>query len=202
MMERREAPSPKWDDSAVAPFSRQEAIDRVTSLRRQRESLMPSSTSSVDSARPARRRLGWGPLSSVLLAAVVAPGEVWGQGAEPRPSPQSEPSAQSGYPRISLATGYAVDSGWPKRSPALDWGAVAGIAIGRDGEIWTFHRGEEPVRAFSTSGDLLRSWGRGEFREPHQLRIDGGGNVWLVDSGLHVVRKYSSKCELLLTLGT
>ncbi len=163
---------------------------------------MPSPTSSVDTARPARRRSGWGPLSSVLLAAVVAPGEVWGQGAEPRPSPQSEPSAKSGYPRISLATGYAVDSGWPKRSPALDWGAVAGIAIGRDGEIWTFHRGEEPVRAFSTSGDLLRSWGRGEFREPHQLRIDGDGNVWLVDSGLHVVRKYSSKCELLLTLGT
>ena len=148
---------------------------------------------------PLRRCFGPGPLLSVLLAAVVAPAEVWGQDAEPRPSPQS---VQSANPRTSLATGYAVDSGWPTRSPALDWGAVAGIAIGRDGEIWTFHRGEEPVRVFSTSGELLRSWGRGEFREPHQLRIDGGGNVWLVDSGLHVVRKYSSKCELLLTLGT
>jgi hypothetical protein len=114
-----------------------------------------------DEVIPLRRCFGPGPLLSVLLTAVVAPADVRGQDAEPRPSPQS---VQSANPRTSLATGYAVDSGWPTRSTALDWGAVAGIAIGRDGEIWTFHRGEEPVRVFSPSGELLRSWGRGEFR--------------------------------------
>ena len=196
MMERLATPFQGGAIPLRRYLSRHEAVDRVDSSRLQRASRMPSPTRSVEAGRASWRRAGPGPLLSILLAAIVAPADAWGQEAVPRPS------AQSANPRISLATGYAVDPRWPARSPALDWGAVAGIAIGRDGEIWTFHRGEEPVRVFSTSGQLLRSWGRGEFREPHQLRIDGGGNVWLVDSGLHFVRKYSSKCELLLTLGT
>ena len=50
--------------------------------------------------------------------------------------------------------------------------------------------------------ELVRTWGQGQFREPHQVRIDRKGDVWLVDSGLHVVRKYTPEGKLLLTLGT
>ena len=48
----------------------------------------------------------------------------------------------------------------------------------------------------------MRSWGQGQFREPHQVRIDREGYVWLVDSGLHVVKKFTPEGKLLLTLGT
>ena len=64
---------------------------------------------------------------------------------------------------------------------------MAGIAIGPTEQVWTFNRGNDP-RSESTrpSGELVRTWGQGQFQEPHQVRIDREGNVWLVDSGLHV----------------
>ena len=91
---------------------------------------------------------------------------------------------------------------WPTRPTDVTWGAVAGIAIGPTEQIWTFNRGPVPVQVYTADGELVRSWGQGQFREPHQVRIDREGYVWLVDSGLHVVQKFTPEGELLLTLGT
>jgi hypothetical protein len=118
---------------------------------------------------------------------------------EPVTNPKRPES--SSYPRINLAAGYEVDSSWPKRPKDVAWGAMAGIAIGPSEQVWTFNRGKVPIQVYSANGELVRTWGQGEFQEPHQVRIDCKGNVWLVDSGLHIVRKYSAEGELLLTLG-
>jgi sugar lactone lactonase YvrE len=95
-----------------------------------------------------------------------------------------------------------VDSSWPSRPNHAVWGAMAGIALGPAEEVWTFNRGEVPVQVFTPDGKLVRTWGQGQFGEPHQVRIDRSGSVWLVDSGLHVVRKFTREGTLLLTLGT
>jgi NHL repeat len=79
---------------------------------------------------------------------------------------------------------------------------MAGIALGPDDEVWTFNRGTVPVQVYKVDGKLVRTWGQGQFREPHQVRIDRTGSVWLADSGLHVVRKFTKEGTLLLTLGT
>jgi hypothetical protein len=105
------------------------------------------------------------------------------------------------YPRVNLADGYEADPSWPETRENA-WGAVAGIALDNDQSIWLFHRGKVPVQVFTAGGKLVRTWGQGEFREPHQIRFDGEGNVWLADSRLHVVRKYAPEGKLLLTLGT
>ena len=34
-------------------------------------------------------------------------------------------------------------------------------------QVWTFNRGPVPVQVYSADGELVRSWGQGEFREPH-----------------------------------
>ena len=52
---------------------------------------------------------------------------------------------------------------------------MAGIAIGPSDQIWTFNRGAVPVQVYTASGELVRSWGQGQFREPHQVRIDRRG---------------------------
>jgi len=104
------------------------------------------------------------------------------------------------YPRVNLAIGYDADPKWPvDRNHA--WGAMAGIALDASEHIWLFNRGDVPVQVYTAAGKLVRSWGRGQFREPHQVRIDGEGNAWLVDSGLHVARRYNPDGKLLLTLG-
>jgi sugar lactone lactonase YvrE len=106
------------------------------------------------------------------------------------------------YPRTNLSTAYEVVPSWPVRPKDVKWGAVAGIAICPSQQIWTFNRGPVPVQVYTADGQLVRSWGQGQFREPHSVRIDSNGFVWLVDSGLHVVQKFAPEGKLLLTLGT
>jgi hypothetical protein len=116
--------------------------------------------------------------------------------------PNLKRAARPSYPRINLATGYEVDPSWPSRPKDIAWGELAGIAIGPSEQVWTFNRGTIPVQVYTANGKLVRTWGEGQFQEPHQVRIDHEGNVWLVDSRLHVVRKYTPEGKLLLTLGT
>ncbi len=110
--------------------------------------------------------------------------------------------ARNLYPKINLSTGYRVLPSWPTRPKGLTWGAMAGIAVSPCDQIWTFNRGPVPVQVYTTDGALVNSWGQGQFREPHQVRIDPNGFIWLVDSGLHVAKKFTAEGKLLLTLGT
>jgi DNA-binding beta-propeller fold protein YncE len=111
-------------------------------------------------------------------------------------------AARPSYPRTNLSTGYEPVASWPARPREMTWGAMAGIAISPSGQIWTFNRGPVPVQVYTADGELVSAWGQGRFREPHQVRIDRDGFVWLVDSGMHVVRKFTPDGKLLLTLGT
>jgi DNA-binding beta-propeller fold protein YncE len=120
------------------------------------------------------------------------------QERDPAPKFEMRPA----YPRTNLSTAYEVVSSWPARPKNLTWGALAGIAISPSNQIWTFNRGTVPVQVYTAGGELVRSWGQGQFREPHQVRIDHDGGIWLVDSGLHVVKKFTAEGKLLLTLGT
>lgn len=59
------------------------------------------------------------------------------------------------------------------------------------------------------SGNVLDSWGEGEFSAPHGVSIDSDGNLLLVDSGGsylgdggHVVEKRTRSGELLMRLGS
>lgn len=105
------------------------------------------------------------------------------------------------YPRVDLAVGYEVEAQWPQRRPE-ESAAVPGIAVDAKDQIWTFHRLDPPVRVYSRDGKLIRSWGKGQFKGSHQIKIDHEGNVWLADYALHVVRKFTPQGKLLLTLGT
>jgi peptidylamidoglycolate lyase len=135
----------------------------------------------------------------ILVACLFDPG--WLVQAQER-APDLKRAARPSYPRINLADGYELDPSWPKRPKEIVWGALAGIAIGPTDQVWTFNRETIPVQVYTADGELVRTWGEGQFQEPHQVRIDGKGNIWLVDSGLHIVRNYTPEGKLLLTLGT
>ncbi len=122
-------------------------------------------------------------------------------GAQER-KPTAKLTRSAAYPRINLSTGYDVVSSWPERPKDLTWGAMAGIAISRSDQVWTFSRGAVPIQVYTADGDFVRAWGQGQFQEPHQIRIDAAGDIWLVDSGLHTVRKFTPEGNTLLILGT
>jgi len=107
------------------------------------------------------------------------------------------------YSVVETITEYDVDAGWPKRPDDVQpWGWVSGIAVDAEDRVWLFNKGVDPVQVYTAEGEFVRTWGKGDFKDPHHLRIDPEGNIWVADFGLHVVQKYTPEGKLLMTLGT
>ena len=98
-----------------------------------------------------------------------------------------------------------------------EWAAVIGAEGGPDGMLYVLHRchenscvgrSEPPlVKLDPMSGQRVDAWGNGLQAFPHGLHLDREGNVWIADVGRgdapggHVVRKFTSDGELLMTIG-
>ncbi len=107
------------------------------------------------------------------------------------------------YPKRDTAAGYRWVNGWPQKPTDVVWGAMSSAAVDGTGNIWTLNRGTIPVQIYRPDGVLVRMWGQGgTFRNPHQIRFDKEGHVWVVDNGYHTVTKFSPQGEVLMTLGT
>jgi len=93
----------------------------------------------------------------------------------------------------------------PATMPAgWNFGRVSAVATDAQGDVYVFHRaakGIDHLVVFDAKGHYSRSWGKETFANPHGVRIDSAGHVWLVDNGDHTVRKYTRKGELLMALG-
>ena len=108
---------------------------------------------------------------------------------------------------------------WGDRPPGNngEWAAVTGCEGAPDGTLFVFHRcvsnscvdrPEPPIIQLDPrTGERLASFGAGLMAFPHGFHVDFEGNVWTTDIGNgdapggHVVRKFSSSGELLMTLG-
>ncbi len=136
---------------------------------------------------------------SVLTHAALVFGFLGASLALAQPAPHVPP-----YPRIDDTIGYKADPDWPKeKPPGGEWAAMSSVAIGPDGNVWTFNRGKIPVQVFTPEGKLVKFWGQdGLFKNPHTVRFDSAGNLWLVDTGTQTVRKFSLDGKVLMTIGT
>jgi len=109
------------------------------------------------------------------------------------------------YPRIDDTLGYKADPSWPKeKPPGGEWiSFMSSVAIGPDGNVWTFNRGKIPVQVYTQDGQLVKYWGQGGlFKNPHTIRFDSAGNLWIADTGTQTVRKFTADGKVLLTIGT
>jgi DNA-binding beta-propeller fold protein YncE len=108
-----------------------------------------------------------------------------------------------GFAREPRLIEYDVDPTWPKRPDHVsDKGWVSGIAVDKDDNVWFFRKGPDPVQVYKPDGAFVRTWGKDHFTDPHHLRIDHEGHVWVADFGQHVVEKYTPEGKLLLSIGT
>ena len=133
--------------------------------------------------------------------------------------PQAPPVSALGA-RNDLPNPYRPGVSWGQLPGGRKWGSTAGIAVGRDGNIWAIDRcgvsGSggttcadsplDPILEFDPSGRLLKSFGRGLFISPHKITVDREGFLWVADSGVQGDRgqqvfKFNQDGKLLLTLG-
>ena len=66
--------------------------------------------------------------------------------------------------------------------------------------VYVFNRGNHPMIVFDKEGEVLRSWGEGEFKSPHGVTVTPDDTLWLVDNGDHSIRHFTTDGKLLSTL--
>lgn len=98
-------------------------------------------------------------------------------------------------------TRYAPVVGWPAVPHGMSFREATSVAVGPDGRVYVFNRGQWPVMVFDTAGRFLDTWGAGEFVRPHGIAFDGEGNVYLTDVGLHTVQKRTPDGRMLMQIG-
>jgi hypothetical protein len=133
--------------------------------------------------------------------------------------------AQTSYPPPNdLPNPYRTVTGWAQLPDGRKWGSTSGVAIGPDGNIWTYDRcgGNScadsqlaPILEIEPSGKVLKNFGAGMFILPHGIYADRDGNVWVTDGvgGMatsddvgkhgkgHQIFKFSPDGKVLMTLG-
>ncbi len=96
---------------------------------------------------------------------------------------------------------FVPDNYSPNLPDSIYLGDVAGIAIDKSDNVYLFNRSDNPVVVLDASGDLLRTWGHGLFKNPHGAHIGSDDCIYLTDNGDHTLRKFTLDGRLLLEIG-
>lgn len=80
-------------------------------------------------------------------------------------------------------------------------GPVSGVDADDSGNVYLLQRQAPPVLCFDRNGKFVRSFGDDLVGTGHGLAVDPQGNVWVTDTGHHLVFKFSPEGRLLLALG-
>jgi hypothetical protein len=95
----------------------------------------------------------------------------------------------------------------------LHLGEVAGVALGKAGQVYVFQRGNTQGPAYAAAAaQLLEFDANGRFvREighnlyawsyAHATRVDAGGNIWVADKGSNMVIKFNPAVRVALVFG-
>jgi len=96
---------------------------------------------------------------------------------------------------------YELVEDWVKLPKGWTLGQTGVVTDARD-RVYLFNRGEHPLIVLDRDGVFVTSWGEGVLTSAHGMFIDERENLYLPVMNSHVVLKYSSTGNLLMTLGT
>ena len=95
---------------------------------------------------------------------------------------------------------YEVDEEWAKLPEGWEMTAAAVAGDSQD-RVYVFDRGDHPVMVFDREGNYLYSWGHDLIKMAHAIFVDGGDNVWLVDSHGGQIMKFTPEGRPLMRIG-
>ena len=122
-------------------------------------------------------------------------------------------SVDAGTP---VAGPYHVVRGWPVLPEGFMLGHVTGLGVDSHNHVFVFHRAEHAILRTKfddlvksptilifdgDTGRQIGSWGENLFRMPHGLRVDTQDNIWITDTQLNQVMKFTHDGKLLMSVG-
>src|SRR5262249_23176640 len=96
---------------------------------------------------------------------------------------------------------YELVDDWAQLPAGWTLGQTGIVTDARDRE-YLFNLNAHPLIVLERDGTFLASWGEGVLSSAHGMFIDQQENLYLPVINSHVVLKYSSSGNLLMTLGT
>ncbi len=97
---------------------------------------------------------------------------------------------------------YELLDTWAKYPPGWEMFDIGGLSVDAQDRVYVLNRGAHPIMIFDREGNLLKSWGADFFNRAHGSCIGPDGSVYCTDDRDHIVAKFTSEGELLMTMGT
>jgi len=96
---------------------------------------------------------------------------------------------------------FRVNENWARLPDHIELKAAA-VTVDAQDRVFCFNRSaEHPVLVFDRDGRFLTSWGAGLFKQPHAIRANADGSLWLTDGHLHQFFQFTPEGTLLRTIG-
>lgn len=90
---------------------------------------------------------------------------------------------------------------WPQLPKGWNFGECSGVAEDKNDHVWVFNRGKHPLMQFDKQGRMLQSWDEVQIVSSHGVRVDPGGNIWLVDVKGHRVLTLNPGGRIIQVIG-
>jgi len=97
---------------------------------------------------------------------------------------------------------YQLVEDWTQLREGLSFLDVGSIVIDNQDKVYILNRSEHPIMVFDRNGNLLTSWGKGDFKRAHGSCIGPDGSIYCTDDRNHTVTKFTADGKVLMTLGT
>jgi len=101
---------------------------------------------------------------------------------------------------------YTWVSNWPLPGDPMDKEfrkqEGLGVCTDAEGRVYMSHATANPVLVYDRQGRFITSWGQGILHDPHSIRIDPEGFLWVTDKDHQQVFKFTRQGVLLGTYGT
>ena len=97
---------------------------------------------------------------------------------------------------------YTVEENWWTLPEGWEFGWIPAVAVDSQDRVYVYSRSEHPMVVFDRNGNFIDSWGDDILKDAHGILIDADDNIYCTERETHVVRKFNTAGELLMTLGT
>ncbi len=97
---------------------------------------------------------------------------------------------------------YTVQEEWWTLPEGWEFGWIPAVAVDSQDRVYVYSRSEHPMVVFDRDGNFIDAWGDDILKDAHGIFIDADDNIYCTERDTHVMRKFTTAGELLMTLGT